>query len=198
MNQLTKRTKSSFSVQDPRVNISTVGLTLLGEITFEEWSQLGPNLALLERSMRWAIADWLNYGERRYGEMYAQAIDTTGLDYHYLANLKWLAGNVEISRRREELGLSHHAVVAPLSPEEQEAWLQYAIDNNLTRDEFRTAVKLATAESDTDPQSQLTAPNFNANVKGLVLSMLRAEKAGKREIVRSYLYELMEVLDPWI
>lgn len=30
------------------------------------------------------LGDWLNYGERVYGEKYSQAMDATGLDWHPL------------------------------------------------------------------------------------------------------------------
>lgn len=200
MNQLTTRTKShsEFGVQDTRVQISPVGLVLHGEVSFDEWRQLGPNLAMLERSMRWSIADWINYGEVRYGEKYAQALSETGLEYGYLANLSWLARSVPISRRREELGLSHHAVVAPLPDDQQDLWLQYAIDNELNRSDFRNAVKLALQNSDTSSETAKIRPLSHDRLTELVLLMLRARKSNKGEVFDDVLRELMEVYEQWI
>ena len=40
------------------------------------------------QTVQWWIGDALNFGEQRYGEMYTQAIDETGLDYQTLPNWK--------------------------------------------------------------------------------------------------------------
>jgi len=39
--------------------------------------------------------------------MYAQAMDETGLEYQTIANDKWVAKNIDISLRGENLGISH-------------------------------------------------------------------------------------------
>ena len=60
------------------------------------------------------IGDALRYGERRWGETYAQVMDATGMAYQTLANAKWVASRVPVQRRRTELSWSHHAEVASL------------------------------------------------------------------------------------
>ena len=47
--------------------------------------------------------DWLNYGERRYGEMYAQAVGDTGYENKTLQNAKYVAGVYELSLRSDNL-----------------------------------------------------------------------------------------------
>ena len=46
----------------------------------DEWQAVGSYPQGAACSIQWCIGDWLNYGERRYGETYAQAIEATGLD----------------------------------------------------------------------------------------------------------------------
>ena len=52
--------------------------------------------------------------------MYSQALDETEYSYQTLANDKWVAGQIEFCRRRQNLTWSHHEVVASLMSEEPE------------------------------------------------------------------------------
>ena len=93
--------------------VSTVGLDLPPDLTFEQWSGIGAALRGVNRSLQWWLGDWLRYGERRYGEMYAQAVEDTGKNYQTLANAKWVAERfADFSLRRENLSWSHHKEVA--------------------------------------------------------------------------------------
>jgi hypothetical protein len=76
-------------------------------------------LGEIGRACQWWIGDWLNYGERAYGEKYAQGMAATGYELQTLTNMAWVAARVEISRRREILSWSHHAEVAALESDEQ-------------------------------------------------------------------------------
>jgi len=118
-----------------------LGLMVGGAPTFDEWAAYGRGLQLVDRALRWVVGDWLCYGEARWGDMYAQAIEATGLATQSLLNCKWVAQRVPASRRREELPWSHHAEVASLEPEEQEDWLSAAQEEGWTRAELRQAIK---------------------------------------------------------
>jgi len=56
--------------------------------------------------------EWLNYGEKHYGETYAQAIEVSDKEYQTLADAARVAGNIEFTRRRVNLSWSHHQEVA--------------------------------------------------------------------------------------
>lgn len=104
--------------------------------------------AIIERLSRqhkrieWALGDAMNFAEHRYGDTYAQWADETGLSENTLATIKWVAGAVESSRRREDVGWSHHREVAALPPEKQDALLERAADKGMTRWEVRQAAKV--------------------------------------------------------
>jgi len=85
--------------------------------------------------------DWLTFGERKYGEMYAQALDETDYEYKTLRDAKYVAGKVGLSGRHDNLSFSHHKAVASLAPQEQKQWLDRAEDEGLTRDELRQGIK---------------------------------------------------------
>ena len=75
---------------------------------------------VVQKHRMWWWGDWLRFGERKYGEMYSQAIDHSKLDYQTLANSTYVSGAVEFSRRRENLSWSHHKEIASLEPEDQD------------------------------------------------------------------------------
>ncbi len=72
---------------------------------------LGEDEYLKISRQMWAIGDWLNYGERRYGEMYAQAVDATGYENGTLRDAKWVSGAYELSIRIYNLSFAHHRIV---------------------------------------------------------------------------------------
>lgn len=96
--------------------ISRTGLTVTGAPTYEDWAAIGETLRFLEGAIQWALGDWLNYGEHRWGEKYAQAVDEKDYDYDYgtLRNLAWVAGSIDLSFRNDNLTFAHHMQVAPL------------------------------------------------------------------------------------
>jgi len=119
------------------------GLVVKGEPTYAEWEQCGKQLHHIEKGRMWWIGDWLNYGERKYGEMYTQAMDGTGAAYQTLRNAKWTCEQIELSRRRDNLSFAHHAEVAGLSIEEQDLWLDAAEAAGWTRSDLRQQIRAA-------------------------------------------------------
>jgi len=93
------------------------GLTVTGDPTFEEWENCGKFLKQAEKSVQFWIGDWLNYGERKWGEMYSQAVEETDYTEGSLRNAKWVSSKVPLSLRNDKLEFNHHVVVAPLPPE---------------------------------------------------------------------------------
>ena len=118
------------------------GLVVEGSPTYEQWEAVGRRLQYVRAAVHWWIGDWLNEGEARWGERYAQAVDLTGYTSQTLMNDKWVASRVQFSRRREELPFSHHAEVAALEPRLQDELLELAAQGDLTRQEFREAARL--------------------------------------------------------
>ena len=62
-----------------------------------------------------AIGDWLVDGKRHYGDgLYKRAAAITGLDELKLRQLKSISETIELLRRRNNVGWSHHYKVASL------------------------------------------------------------------------------------
>lgn len=116
------------------------GLVIAEEVDFEEWEAFGKYLAFAVGAVQLWIGDWLNFGERRWGERYSQVMDETGLSYKSLANASYVARQVDVSRRRENLSFGHHEAVAALEPEAQDRLLGLADAHGWTRSELRRQV----------------------------------------------------------
>src|SRR5687768_15608880 len=87
-----------------------------GTLKFEEWQAIGNTLQQVGASLNWWVGDWLNYGEQRWGEMYAQAVEITGWDYNRLSKAKWVSASVQFCNRLQKLSWTHHHEVASLEP----------------------------------------------------------------------------------
>ena len=101
-------------------------LILPEDTTFEDWTAIGQRLQQISRAIHFWIGDWIKFGERKWGERYAQAMEETPFAQQTLMNDVWVCSKFHSSRRREDLTFNHHAVVAALPPAEQDEWLDTA------------------------------------------------------------------------
>lgn len=133
---------------------TSTGLTVEGTPTFQEWESVGAFLAHIQKRIHWWIGDWLNYGEGQWGEDFAQAVDTERFSEQTLANDKWVASRVAPSLRKENLSFSHHALVAPSSPEEQKELLALAEREGWSTRELHRETKKRKRDKGNNPHSR--------------------------------------------
>jgi len=117
------------------------GLLVTGEATYDQWEEAGRRLQEAQEAFSWALCDWLAWGESHYGEDYAQALDNYSFSEGYVANLQTLFRAFPPERRRWVLGKSYYQAVLPLTREAQERVLDMVVEDRLTRDELRAAVR---------------------------------------------------------
>lgn len=120
---------------------TAVSLTIPEKTTYEEWIKIGKVVKVFYGANKWWIGDWLNFGERKYGEEYSQAMEIMQYQYDTLAHYKWVASRIESCRRRQNLSFSHHMEVAKMEPKEQEIWFVRAEEKEWDREEFRKQIK---------------------------------------------------------
>jgi hypothetical protein len=89
----------------------------------------------------WWIGDWLNYGERAYGETYAQALEETDYGIDMLQKAKWVASKIEPCKRLQHVPWAAHHEVASLPPEQRDELLAEAERDHLTVREVRARVR---------------------------------------------------------
>jgi hypothetical protein len=94
--------------------------------TYEEWEDVGKMLAVQVRGIQFIVGDWLLLGETHFGEAAAQAIDSRSWSEETVRNYLWVAKNVPMENRRDDLTFAHHQLVAGLKPQEQRKWLKRA------------------------------------------------------------------------
>jgi N6-adenosine-specific RNA methylase IME4 len=121
--------------------LAKMGLVVRGKPSETEWEECGRVLRRIEGAVQFWIGDWVNYGERAYGEKYTDAQHVTGLDDGTLRNLAYVAGAIEISRRRDNVSFGAHQAVAALAPERQAAILDRAAEEHLTVSKVREIVR---------------------------------------------------------
>lgn len=111
----------------PYVELGDKHLKFRDDTPYEVWAAAVKRLKSAEKAIQWWLGDALRFGERKYGEMYSQALEESDYSYGALRDVAWVAGRFELSRRRDNLPWSHHREVAALEPEEQEALLDQAV-----------------------------------------------------------------------
>jgi hypothetical protein len=118
-------------------------LNLADDLPFPAWDQLGGTLIRFEESNAWWLGDWALFGERHYGEEFSQALDAErySKSLHTVQNYRWVADAIPPARRRGELSWTHHEIVASMTPEDQDLWLQRAVDEELSTRDLRKAIK---------------------------------------------------------
>ncbi|PZS35300.1 MAG: hypothetical protein DLM61_02280 [Pseudonocardiales bacterium] len=112
-------------------------------MSFDSWRELGCRVALVVSCSAWWLGDWLVYGEQAYGDRYEQVIADTELGYQTLRNYAWVARKLPMSRRRDTLSFGHHAEVAALPNDEQDAWLARAEQSSWSCSKLRRALRVA-------------------------------------------------------
>ncbi|NGN66178.1 hypothetical protein G5C51_20050 [Streptomyces sp. A7024] len=116
-------------------------LSLPEDLPLAEWRHLGRQILVIVDSSAWWLGDWLVYGQLNYPDRYRRALAETSLDYQTLRNYAWVVRKFPAHRRRKDLSFQHHAEVAGMPEEEQDAWLDRAEQGNWTRNELRKRVR---------------------------------------------------------
>jgi hypothetical protein len=129
--------------------LTRTSLEISESVPFEEWLQFGQQLAVWERTFQFWVGDYLNHGERRYGEKYAQAVDPQQAETwrHYA----WVARSIEPCFRKHNLSYKHHEAVAPLEPSQQQEWLELAEKESLSVSDLRRRLKPPSDDRDLCP-----------------------------------------------
>ena len=110
------------------------------DTTYEQWLEIGKNLMQATQNIMWWLGDWWNFGDRKYGELAAQALDME-IPYNTFSKASYVANKVPIERRNPELSWTHHSEVAPLDPGLQKEYLDRAIDEGLSVKALRSVIK---------------------------------------------------------
>jgi hypothetical protein len=144
---------NTLAINDPKFTITRTGIEFNDEMTFDEWNELGRKITPIGKSIGFIIGDWINYGEKRWGDKYEEAITSTGMAYQTLRNYAYVARRVQLSCRQDKLGFEHHAVVAKLkSNDEQDHWLGMAVKHNLGKPRLQKSINFGRLATEKEVQ----------------------------------------------
>lgn len=118
-------------------SLSFLGYDADDKLPREQWVEDGSALVTMDKALRFAIGDWVLFGEQHYGEAHAQAIRVTALSYESINAARWVASRIPEIRRRTNLSWSHHEAVASLDPTLQDELLDRAEREGLDRNQVR-------------------------------------------------------------
>jgi len=122
--------------------LTSTGLTIEGNPSFEEFDQLGQYLRRVHTGYQWWWGDWLNYGEGAYGERFSQALEATEWEESTLRQYAWVAKSVAPENRTDGVAFGHYVNgLAGLAPAEQKQWAERILSENLTQSQFVAKLK---------------------------------------------------------
>ena len=145
-------TMTTLAITHPKFAITPTGIEFHQDLSYAEWDELGQKLTPIGKSIGFIIGDWINYGQKNYGEKYEEALASTGIPYQTLRNYTYVASRVGLSCRQDNLGFEHHAVVAKLKPDEQEHWLEMTKNHSLSVRRLRKSINFGRLATDEEVQ----------------------------------------------
>ena len=125
--------------------VTASGLWLKDTLPMEEWEKIGLHLKKIGGAVQLWLGDWLNFGERAYGEKYSQALEGTHYELQSLQAFASMAKRTENTRKKLDtypsLLAGHWDLIADRPEQEQEKWVKKTADNNWTIKELREAIR---------------------------------------------------------
>lgn len=100
----------------------------------------------MKESINFVVGDLIIEGEKMFGDEVYQALEELDISVGTKQQCIRVAERIPQARRRGELKWSHHRAVAAFEPEEQDRWLQEAIDRAWTKGELEQAIRDAGAQ----------------------------------------------------
>lgn len=122
--------------------LHATGVDIKGKPSYDEHQGVWDFATRAQRAGGFWLAALLKYAKTRedWREKRSQLSDSLGLSEKTLRNIE-AVGNIDPSRRREDVEFGHHEAVASLEPSEQTEWLEKAASHGWTVREMRLEIR---------------------------------------------------------
>lgn len=137
MTLLMEDTNNALETLENGFTVTLTGLQVTGTPSYEQWLEQGDYLWYAKQSIQFCIGDWVNYGEKAYGQKYTQAIDDTKYTLHTLQNIAYTCNAIPVPARRENVSFSGHSEVASLPEDKREMALDKLQSREWKREDVR-------------------------------------------------------------
>jgi hypothetical protein len=156
----------------PNVQMTKTRLVIPEDTSFSDWEDIGKKLKNVEGAVQFWIGDWINFGERKWGDKYQFVHDELGFSYDYISQIasvsKKFPGNSVAGNgiegtptRHENLSFSHHVEVATIPGPVAERLLIKAETENLSKRELRIEVREWQAAHSMQPPAHIPETVFS-------------------------------------
>lgn len=143
-------------------------LSLPEDLEWNEWIEVGKRINIIARASLWWLGDYLRFGERKFGQEFAQIVDELGYAVQTAKNAMAVCGAIPPEDRHPEMSYSHHAEVAFLQRDERRRWLELAAQKGWSVSEMRHEIQVAKMAG--VPGSRVGKPPSNREIKKTVLT----------------------------
>jgi hypothetical protein len=155
-------------------------LEIPADVSSDEFREIGVHIFKLEGVTNWWKADYIIYSAK-WGDIVNNIAEHFVRDPQTLYNVASIGRKFEISRRREVLTFSHHAVVAAKPIEKQEEYLDAAAAHGMSEKELRAYIR----EQEKDPDAANTPPYEPVGAdyrrfRGRIATLLRQKPTPQR------------------
>lgn len=125
-------------------------LKLVDGLELNEWKRIGHKFGECQDSVMWWLGDWLNYGERSYGEKYSEArkifCEEGEGEFSYkdqtMRVAAYVAGRIPPLIRVNNLSFGHHRLVAKFEDRKEiTKWLKRASEGKWSVDRLSSELK---------------------------------------------------------
>lgn len=170
LKNLYDKTMNALIQSDAPVKINGLGLQVEGELSFDQWSDVGEQLGRVARTSLFWVGDWLNYGQDRWNggqrfqkmaeeqrERFEQAMRLTGLELSTLHGAAHVSRRIPIDLRSPQLSFEHHRLISRVRDEDQRRdWIRKTEGSKLTTRRLRKSINgdrvVRAAEADVTDQ----------------------------------------------
>lgn len=124
------------------IGMSPTGLVIPDAgITMDEWSALFNVIRNIRTAWQFVVGDWIAYGNDHFEQSYEAIAELTGYKSETIESFASTCRNVPQFIRVNSLSFGHHRLVSALPLERQLEALQFAAQNELSVQEFRSLLR---------------------------------------------------------